>query len=243
MRHGCELRADSRARRRCEVRARARRAGRPTPRRRRSAGSASRGPAARLDEAGVGERREVLRHCLPRHRQLAGELGRGRRPVLRQSSRSPAADSRRRARRRPARAITGLVRQRARARRPAGRAPVVHAATTRRPRQPRPVGIVVERELDRALVLPRRTRAGRSGSTSVTVACRSSPFDQRKLAPPPGRRSMSTSFANQSSSRSASVRASQTSSRGRGQEISRPDHVQPPGCARVCNRQVARYRR
>src|SRR5205085_1457262 len=70
----------------------------------------------------------------------------------------------------------------------------------------------------------------RSGSTSVTVAWRSSPFDQRKLAPPPGRRSRSTSFANQSASRSGSVSASHTSSRGAGRTIS---------LLIMCNLQVA----
>ena len=33
----------------------------------------------RLDEAGAGQRGQVLRDGLPRHRQLAGQLGRGRR--------------------------------------------------------------------------------------------------------------------------------------------------------------------
>src|SRR5206468_2652600 len=34
---------------------------------------------ARLYEPRIAERREMLRHRLPRHRELAGELGRGRR--------------------------------------------------------------------------------------------------------------------------------------------------------------------
>src|SRR4051812_12588176 len=61
----------------------------------------------------------------------------------------------------------------------------------------------------------------RGGSTSPTTAVRVSPLPQRKPRSPPVRTSSSTSVANHSSSRSASVSASQTSSGGAGSSTSR----------------------
>src|SRR5207253_7839645 len=66
-----------------------------------------------------------------------------------------------------------------------------------------------------------RSVSSRSGSTSSTLTLRSSPFPQRKTPRPPGLGSSSTSVANQSSSCSGSVSASQTSAGSAGKTISR----------------------
>src|SRR5439155_4855214 len=73
------------------------------------------------------------------------------------------------------------------------------------------------------------------GSAMTTVARRSSPSSQRKTPAPPSRGSSSTSFAYHSSSWSGSVSASQTSSGGTGNSISRVTSIvssdqQPKGC-------------
>src|SRR6266480_3876566 len=73
------------------------------------------------------------------------------------------------------------------------------------------------------------------GVASTTVACRSSPLSQRKTPSPPSVASSSTSFANHSSSCSGSVSASQTSSGGTGNTISRVTCTAPP----IRNRWVA----
>src|SRR3954447_11493103 len=85
------------------------------------------------------------------------------------------------------------------------------------------------------------------GVASTTVAWRSSPFSHLKTPSPPSVASSSTSFANHSSSCSGFVSASQTSSGGAGNTISRVTSTTPPirnrSVAYTRNRQVALYRR
>src|SRR5439155_16520352 len=66
------------------------------------------------------------------------------------------------------------------------------------------------------------------GSATRTLARRSSPSSQRNTPSPPSRGSSSTSFANHSSSCSASVRAFQTSAGESGKTISRVTSIAPP---------------
>src|SRR5436190_9843161 len=66
------------------------------------------------------------------------------------------------------------------------------------------------------------------GVASTTVAWRSSPFSHLKTPSPPSVASSSTSFANHSSSCSGFVSASQTSSGGAGNTISRVTSTTPP---------------
>src|SRR5581483_3679327 len=178
----------------------------------------------RLDEPGVGERREVLRHRLARHRQLAGELGRGRRPALRQvADHLPP--------RRVGERAEDEVQRVGHSAEARSSSAVLHAGEDSRTTSLVPSSSSAS--VNSTSPSSSHSNASRSScSTSVTTARRSSPLPQRKLAPPPGRRSRSTSFANHSSSRSGSVSASHTSSRGAGRTISR---------LIICNLQVALY--
>ncbi len=70
----------------------------------------------------------------------------------------------------------------------------------------------------------------RSGSTSVTVALRSSPFDQRKLAPPPGPQ-VEVDVVREPVLEPVGIRERLPHVvAGGGQDDFLADHVQPPGC-------------
>ena len=109
--------------------------------------------ALRLDEAGAAQRREVLRHRLPAHRQLAGHLGRGRRAVVGEVAEQVAAarvgergeDAVERIAH-PAQAQRERRGLQVERRRPGGR--------RLDDGEPGAVGVVGQRELDLALVLP-----------------------------------------------------------------------------------------
>ena len=134
-----------------------------------------------------GERREVLRDRLPRDRQLACQLGRRRRAALRTGSR---------ARRRlgsasaPKTCPSGSGRHRL----SEGECPACSSSAVD---QAGDVSTTVSRVPSASSSSVNSTSPSsshskarrRSGSTSVTVAWRSSPFVRRNLAPPPGRSS------------------------------------------------------
>src|SRR5439155_5011151 len=183
-----------------------------------------------LDQACLAERSEVLRDSLARHLQLRGQL-RGRRgSALRQRLDDVA----------PIRIGQGVEDT------PRGVAHAYVIASARSSSAIENSGVdsrtcsLVPSSVSSSVnsVSPSSSQSSTSrsgGSATTTVARRSSPSSQRKTPAPPSRGSSSTSFAYHSSSWSGSVSASQTSSGGTGNSISRvtssvSSDQQPKGC-------------
>src|SRR5437588_4058789 len=184
------------------------------------------------DEPRVGEPRELLRHRLPRHREAGGQLGRGCAPALRDGADEvpPAGISER-----GEDAVYAAVHASADA---WSSSAVDHSGERSRTRSRVPSG--TSSSVNATSPWSSQSSTSRlPGSTSRTIARRSSPSPQRKTPMPPGLGSSSTSLANHSSRRSASVSACQTSSGGVGKTTSRVTSTAPP----IRNSRVAYYSR